>query len=252
MIVKSYLQFEVCAASIESALAAEKGGANRIELCSALSEGGLTPSAGMIKFACKNLNIPVFVLIRPRTGDFLYSGAEFATMKEDILAAKALGADGIVVGMLNADGSIDFPRMKVLMDCAKPMEVTFHRAFDMANDPFIALEEIIKLGCQRILTSGQAVTASQGENMLGQLVKKAGNRIGIMPGSGINSKNLAQIVKMSGAKEFHFSASAKRQSQMIYKNVEVAMTKESGQEFTIFQTDAGIIEEMRRIADHLF
>lgn len=251
MILKTNVQIEVCAASIESAMAAEKGGANRIELCSALSEGGITPSAGMIKYACENLSIPVFVLIRPRTGDFLYSNAEFATMKEDILAAKTFGADGIVIGILNANGSIDYPRMKMLMELAKPMEVTFHRAFDMTKDPFIALEEIIKLGCQRILTSGQAATAIQGAKLLGQLLIKAGNRIKIMPGSGIKPENLAHIAKISGAREFHFSASGKYQSQMIYKNAEVAMAIEPDQEFTITQTDAGIVAEMRKIADQV-
>lgn len=249
--MKPNIQIEVCAASIESALAAEKGGADRIELCSALSEGGLTPSAGMIKYACENLNIPVFVLIRPRSGDFLYSNDEFETIKEDILATKAYGAKGIVVGILNADGSIDYLRMKMLMEFAKPMEVTFHRAFDMAKDPFIALEEIIKLGCQRILTSGQAVTALQGAELLGQLVKKAENRIKIMPGSGIKPGNLTQIAKTSGAREFHFSASAELQSQMIYKNIDAAMVKETGQEFTIIQTDSGIVAEMRKLADQL-
>ncbi len=249
--MKANIQIEICAASIESALAAERGGANRIELCSALSEGGLTPSAGIIKYACQNLSIPVFVLIRPRTGDFFYSNDEFETMKEDIFAAKAYGAKGIVVGMLNADGTIDYLRMKMLIECARPMEVTFHRAFDMAKDPFIALEEIIKLGCQRILTSGQAITALEGLDLLGQIVKKAENRIKIMPGSGIKFENLAQIAKASGAREFHFSASAKLQSQMIYKNVDAAMVKETGQEFTIIQTDAAIVAEMRKLADQL-
>ncbi|MDY0103189.1 MAG: copper homeostasis protein CutC [Lentimicrobium sp.] len=249
--MKTNVQIEVCAASVESALSAEQGGADRIELCSALSEGGLTPSAGMIKYACKNLSIPVFVLIRPRTGDFLYSSAEFETMKEDILTAKTLGAKGIVVGMLNADGSIDFARMKVLMDYAKPMEVTFHRAFDMVKDPFVALEEIINLGCQRILTSGQASSALQGISMLEQIIKKAENRIKIMPGSGINPKNLTQIAKASGAREFHFSASAILHSQMIYKNANATMFKDNDQEFTILQTDVAIVAEMRKLADQL-
>lgn len=249
--MKTNIKIEVCAASIESAIAAEKGGADRIELCAALSEGGLTPSPGIIKYACENLSIPVFVLIRPRTGDFLYSNAEFETMLADIKASKEYGAKGVVCGMLNADGTIDYLRMKMLVECAKPMEITFHRAFDMAKDPFTALEDIIKLGCQRILTSGHATAATQGAELLAQLVKKAGSRIIIMPGSGIKPTNLRDLAKQTKATEYHLSASATLQSKMRYKKKGVAMSKDTGQEYIIMQTDPEIIAETRELANQI-
>ena len=249
--VKANIILEVCAASIESALAAEKGGADRIELCAALSEGGLSPSPGIIKFACKNLSIPVFVLIRPRTGDFFYTNAEFETLVADIQASKEYGAKGVVCGMLNTDGTIDYLRMKMLVEYAKPMEVTFHRAFDMAKDPFIALEEIIKLGCTRILTSGQANSAAQGAEMLEQLVKMAGDRIIIMPGSGIKPENLSTLAKLTKASEYHLSASATIPSRMTYKKGGVGMSKDPEQEYTITQTDPEIVAETRQLANQI-
>ena len=248
---KTNIKLEACAASIESALAAEKGGADRIELCAALSEGGLTPSPGIIKHACESLSIPVFVLIRPRTGDFLYTNAEFETMLVDIQASKEYGAKGVVCGMLNADGTIDYLRMKMLVEVAKPMEVSFHRAFDMTKDPFVALEEVIKLGCTRILTSGQANSAVQGGDLLAQLVKKAGDRIIIMPGSGVKPGNLLALAKLTKASEYHLSASATIQSGMIYKKEGVGMSKDPEQEYTIMQTDPGIVAETRKLANQI-
>lgn len=249
--MKTNIKIEVCAASIESALAAEKGGANRIELCAALSEGGLTPSPGIIKYACENLSIPVFVLIRPRTGDFYYSNAEFETMLDDIQASKDYGAEGVVCGMLNRDGTIDYLRMKMLVEVAKPMEVSFHRAFDMTRDPFIALEEVIKLGCTRILTSGQANSATQGAELLARLVKKAGDRIIIMPGSGVKPENLSDLAKITKAAEYHLSASATLQSPMIYRKEGVAMNKDPKQEYTIIQTDPEIVAKTLQLATQI-
>lgn len=249
--MKTNIKIEVCAASIESALAAEKGGANRIELCAALSEGGLTPSPGIIKYACENLSIPAFVLIRPRTGDFYYSNAEFETMVADIQISKEYGAKGIVCGMLNIDGTIDCLRMKMLVEYARPMEVTFHRAFDMTRDPFIALEEVIKLGCHRILTSGQATSATHGAELLSQLVNKAGDRIIIMPGSGVKPENLKSLATKTKATEYHLSASAAVQSQMTFKKAGVSMSIDPEQEYTITQTDAEIVAETRQLADQI-
>ena len=249
--MKTTIKIEVCAASVESALAAEKGGADRIELCAALSEGGLSPSPGIIKYACENLSIPVFVLIRPRTGDFLYSNAEFETMLADIQASKAYGAKGVVCGMLTAEGTIDYLRMKMLVEYAKPMEVTFHRAFDMAKDPFTALEEIIKLGCTRILTSGQANSATQGAELLAQLVKKAGNRIIIMPGSGVKPENINSLAKLTKASEYHLSASATLPSPMTYKKEGVAMNKDPEQDYIITQTDPEIVAKTRQLANRI-
>ena len=248
---KTNIKLEICAASIESALAAEKGGADRIELCAALSEGGLTPSPGIIKYACENLSIPVFVLIRPRTGDFYYSNAEFETMLADIKASKEYGAKGVVCGMLNTDGTIDYLRMKMLVEVAKPMEVTFHRAFDMAKKPFVALEEVIKLGCTRILTSGQANSAAQGVELLAQLVKEARDRIIIMPGSGIRPENLSDLAKKTKASEYHLSASATIPSRMTHKQEGVAMNKDPKHEYTITQTDPEIVSKTRHLADQI-
>ena len=248
---KTNIKLEICAASIESALAAEKGGADRIELCSALSEGGLSPSPGIIKYACENLSIPVFVLIRPRTGDFYYSNAEFETMLADIKASKEYGAKGVVCGMLNTDGTIDYLRMKMLVEVAKPMEVTFHRAFDMAKKPFVALEEVIKLGCTRILTSGQANSATQGAELLAQLVKEAGDRIIIMPGSGVRPENLGDLAKKTKAPEYHLSASATIPSRMTFKKEGVAMNKDPKQEYTITQTDPEIVAKTRQLANQI-
>lgn len=219
-------RFEICANSVASCLAAQEGGAHRVELCAGIPEGGTTPSYGMIRSARENLSISLNVIIRPRGGDFLYSGEELHEMLYDIKIAKELGADGLVFGCLCSDGSVDKVAMKTLMAAAGDTPVTFHRAFDHCRDPFQALEDIIGLGCARILTSGCRPTALEGASLLSQLVGKAGNRIIIMPGCGVREDNIAEIARLSGAREFHFSAREPVESGMTFRNPEVAMGSE--------------------------
>ena len=219
-------RFEICANSVASCIAAQEGGADRVELCAGIPEGGTTPSYGMIRNARKAITIGLNVIIRPRGGDFLYTRSELEEMLYDIHVAKELGADGLVFGCLRPDGSVDMDAMKTLMDAAGETPVTFHRAFDHCNDPFKALEDIIELGCARILTSGCRPTASEGAGLLAELVEKAGERIIIMPGCGVNESNIAETARLSGAREFHFSAREPVESGMLFRNPEVAMGSE--------------------------
>jgi copper homeostasis protein len=219
-------KFEVCANSVASCIAAQQGGATRVELCAGIPEGGTTPSYGMIKNARKSINIGLNVIIRPRGGDFLYSLSELEEMLEDIRIAKELGADGLVFGCLRPDGSVDMEAMNTLMEAAGDTPVTFHRAFDHTSDPMQALEDIIKLGCARILTSGCMPTALEGAPLLARLVEKADERIIIMPGCGVKESNIAEIARLSGAREFHFSARESVESGMIFRNPQVAMGSE--------------------------
>ncbi len=197
---------EVIAFNIESCILAEANGVSRIELCDNQADGGTTPSYGFIKAARAILSIELYPIIRPRGGDFLYSDTEFDIIKSDVLLCKELGCDGVVIGLLNADGTVDKERTKILTSLAYPMGVTFHRAFDRTNDMFEALEDIIECGCERILTSGQKPAAYNGKENIKALIEKADNRIIIMPGSGINSKNIVEIAQYTGATEFHSSA----------------------------------------------
>jgi copper homeostasis protein len=194
---------EIASADFASTEAAVKGGADRIELCSALSEGGLTPSFGLIKTCRQQFSLPLFPIIRPRSGDFLYNDEEYSIITKDLDLCKELGCDGIVVGFLKKDGNIDKRRIAKIVERAYPMEVTFHRAFDRCVDPFKALEEIIEAGCQRILTSGQQPTAIEGVDTIKKLISVANNRIVIMPGSGIKKENIQAIAELTGAEEFH-------------------------------------------------
>jgi copper homeostasis protein len=200
---------EIAAYSIESALAAESAGAHRIELCDNPMEGGTTPSYGVLRVAKERLSIPVFPIIRPRGGHFVYQPEEVSIMKEDILLCKHLGFDGVVIGLLTADGRVDYETTAFLTELAWPMEVTFHRAFDRVKDPFEAANTIIRAGCQRILTSGQKPSAFYGLDLITRLVDYAGSSIIIMPGGGIRASNIAPIAKASGAREFHSAASLK-------------------------------------------
>jgi copper homeostasis protein len=198
--------FEACVDSINSAIIAGTAGADRIELCSALDIGGLTPSYGLIKVTVERLTIPVNVLIRPRSGNFIYSSEEFDVMKRDILFCRDLNVNGIVVGILNADGTIDKERISDLIDIARPMSVTFHRAFDFTADPFKALDSLIELEADRILTSGLQINAYSGIDMIKKLVDYSKGRIIIIPGGGINENNVREIISKTGVKEIHASA----------------------------------------------
>ncbi len=215
---------EVCAGDIQSAQAAAQGGAQRIELCSALQLDGLTPSAGTIE-AVRNLSaLKLHVLIRPREGNFVYDAYETDIMRNDILLARRLRADGVVIGALTPDGDIDIEVCQKLMAAAQGMQVTFHRAFDQCRDPQQALEEIITLGCTRVLSSGQQVTAEAGIPLLKQLVEQAAGRIIIMPGAGVNVQNASHILQQTGATEIHGSFRTMQNGRMI--------------------TDAGIVKEI--------
>jgi len=211
-------ELEVIAFDIQSCQLAADNGADRIELCANPHEGGTTPSYGMMKAARKSTQIQVFPIIRPRGGDFLYTAAEFEAMKDDIKAAKDIGCEGVVIGMLNEDGSVDVERCQELVELANGMDVTFHRAFDRVNDAFKSLEQIIAIGCKRILSSGLTPTAIDGIPMLKTLVSQAVGRIKIMPGSGVRSENIMQIAEETGAICFHSSARKSLESQMNYFN----------------------------------
>jgi copper homeostasis protein len=216
--LKTNILFEACVDSAQAAVAAQAGGAGRVELCAALLEGGLTPSDGTIRLAKQHLHIPVHVIIRPRGGDFLYSATEFEVMKFDIERCKALGVDGVVIGILNPDGTVDKERTAELIQLARPMKITFHRAFDMTREPFKSLETLIALGVERILTSGQEDSAYEGLDLISELVKKAKGRIIIMPGAGITEKTIGKIVAQSGVTEIHATAFVSQESAMLFRN----------------------------------
>jgi copper homeostasis protein len=237
--------FEACIGSAEAAIAAQAGGADRVELCANLLEGGTTPSAGSIRLARQRIDIGLQVMIRPRGGDFCYTGVEFEIMKLDIEMAKKLGADGVVIGILNPDGSVDKERTRELVELARPMNVTFHRAFDMARDACQALEDLVDLGVDRVLTSGQEITAFEGLDLLASLVQQAGERIVIMPGGGIHERNIQKIVERSGAREVHAAAPATIASAMEYRNPNCFMGGElRPPEFALEVTDPGRIRVM--------
>ena len=194
---------EVCANSYSSASAAQEGGAHRIELCENMAEGGTTPSYGQIALCCRNLDIPIYPIIRPRGGNFVYSDAEFDIMKEDIRACATLGATGVVFGILTPEGEVDEARCAELIRLAHPLKVSFHRALDCTKDIEKSLETLISLGFERVLSSGGAATADVGSPVLKRLVEQASHRIVIMPGAGISEKNIAEIAQNTGAREFH-------------------------------------------------
>lgn len=217
------MRIEICVDSAAGAHAAEHGGADRVELCDNLLEGGTTPSAGTLKVARRGLKIGLQVIIRPRGGDFLYSASEMEVMREDIHIAKDLGADGVVIGCLTAAGDIDRVSTAELLALARPMNVTFHRAFDMCRDPLKALEELIALRVDRILTSGQEATCLEGLELIAALQKQAAGRIIIMPGGGITPRNVKRIVEGTGVSEVHLSARSSVESGMHYRNPRVFM-----------------------------
>ncbi|HTI57820.1 copper homeostasis protein CutC [Mucilaginibacter sp.] len=248
---KPVITLEVCANSVASAIAAQEGGAVRVELCENLSEGGTTPSYGQITLARKLLSIKLYVLIRPRGGDFLYSNVEFDIMKADVQHCIETGCDGIVIGILNADGSIDKKRCSELVSMAKSqgLGVTFHRAIDMCADMNQALEDIIELGCERILTSGGKSTAVEGVGVIAHLVEKAVGRISIMPGAGVSENTVADIIHFTGAMEIHSSARKTIKSQMGYKNDHILMGYGETDEYSYSMTDVERVRSILREAN---
>lgn len=230
---------EICANSAQSCVEAEAGGARRVELCAGIPEGGTTPSYGEIKTAqALTSTVDINVIIRPRGGDFLYTEAEIQSMLYDIELCKQLKVHGVVFGCLTRNGDIDVELMQRLIKAAHPLSVTCHRAFDVCRDPFVALEQLIELGCDRILTSGQKSDAVKGIPLLAELVKRADDRIIIMPGCGVRENNIAQIEAETGAKEFHTSARSIVNSRMNYRNEEVPMgSSVVSSEFETVETD---------------
>lgn len=212
---KKYI-IEIATSDYISTREALKGGADRIELCANLGEGGTTPSYGLIKKCVESFDVPVYPIIRLRGGDFLYTPEEIDCMLTDIAICKTLGCEGVVFGALNRDASVDVAVLAKAVHIAYPMKVTFHRAFDRCADPVAALEEIIAAGCERILTSGQALTASEGVSVIRELYEKAGQRIIIMPGSGVRPDNIAALARQTGCREFHASLRSRRDSTMEY------------------------------------
>jgi copper homeostasis protein len=243
-------ELEICVDTVHSAIAAERGGAQRVELCAALSEGGLTPSWALIGQTRKQLNIALHVLIRPRRGDFLYSDLELEIMRKDIEMVRQLGADGVVLGVLQTDGQVDVERTGKLLSCAGSLSVTFHRAFDMTPDPYKALEDLKRLQVSRLLTSGQQSTAMAGAGLIGELVKAAGDQLMVMPGGGIHAENVAEVRKKTGAYAFHASARSRLDSKMHFRNPKLSM----GGNFTLseyesLEADPHMISSIRKALD---
>lgn len=238
------MHLEICIDSVQSALAAQAGGASRVELCDNLLVGGTTPSYGMLKQVIKAINIGVHVLIRPRGGDFCYTEAEIDVMLADIEIAKELGAAGVVIGALQPDGSIDMQVARRLIAAAGPLIVTWHRSFDLARDPKQALEQIISLGCSYLLTSGQEQSAIAGKALIAALVKQAAGRIVIMPGGGINPDNIAGLRDATGAQEFHSSGRHNLPSRMVWRRPNVYMGEWQKAEYELAVVDGEKVRAM--------
>ena len=214
---------EICVDSVAGVRVAKAAGAARVELCASLIEGGITPSRGMIRQARTVAGIKLHVIIRPRGGDFLFDDDEFAAMEADIETAKAEGADGVVIGQLATDGRIDVARTRDLMARARPLAVTFHRAFDMTPDPLEALETLVELGIDRVLTSGQEASVLEGLPLIRELVEKAGQRIIVMPGGGITARNAGRIIAEARPREIHFAALELAEGGMRFRRPHVFM-----------------------------
>lgn len=217
------MKFEICVDSAAGVRAARDAGAHRVELCAALFEGGITPSHGSIVQARRVTGIALNIIIRPRGGDFHFDDDEFAIMLADIAVAKAEGVDGVVIGILTAEGRVDAQRSRTLIEAASPLPVTFHRAFDMTADPFEALETLIAIGASRVLTSGQAATVLEGLPLIAALMQQAAGRIIVMPGGGITARNIGRIVNELAPEELHFAALAEGPSPMLFQRGHVFM-----------------------------
>lgn len=240
------IKIEVCCYNVESALSAKNAGVERIELCDNFQEGGTTPSIGTIQYIKNQIEIDVFVIIRPRGGDFLYTSAEFEVIKNDVKAAISAGCDGIVSGFLMANGRIDIFRTKEILNLCGEIPFTFHRAFDLTPDPFEALEELTEIGVRRVLTSGQRSNVSEGKELLKKLNKQADGRIIILPGGGINSENVMDLVNHTGVSEIHLSGKRFFNSQMSFIRKDVPMnTNAIIREDQILKSDQKIIEEIK-------
>jgi copper homeostasis protein len=246
--MSSQVLVEVCVDSVSSAIAAERGGASRIELCSGLIEGGTTPSAGLIELTRAAVSLGVHVMIRPRAGDFIYDAHEFQTMQRDIEVAKNLGANGVVLGILDLNGHIDIERTRELVERARPLEVTVHRAFDMTADLPRSLEDLLTAGANRVLTSGGEQTAWEARTTIARLVKQAAGRLTVMPGSGIKPENARALVEQTGATEIHVGLRSAVESPMRFRNPKISMGSAAGREYQRFSV---LEENVRRLCHAL-
>ncbi|HOX07806.1 MAG TPA: copper homeostasis protein CutC [Planctomycetota bacterium] len=237
------IRIEVCAFSLDACLAAGAGGADRIELCSDPVQGGTTPSHGLTRAARERVGLDIFPIIRPRAGNYCYSDDEFAVLLAEVAHFRELGCNGVSVGVQRLDGTIDVERMRRIRDAAGPLGCTCNRAFDLTPDPREALEDLIRAGFDRVLTSGQASYAPEAAELLGELVRQAGDRIIVMPGSGVRPENLPMLIARTGAREYHTAARRYVPNAMTFQNPRLL---DLGQEL---HADQGIIREMRRICD---
>ncbi len=242
---------EACVGSVESALEAAKGGANRLELCDHLIIGGTTPSPFLFKEIRKLIHISIHVLIRPRFGDFYYSEYEFRQMIEEAKFFRLLGAEGIVIGMLNKDGTLDEERMQQLIDVADGASITLHRAFDVCRDPYEALETAKRMGINTILTSGQCNHCLDGKDLIGDLVKQSQGQIDILVGAGVSAKVIKQMYIHTGATSYHMSGKMTKDSEMIFRKEGVNMGLKSLSEYEIWQTSSKLIEEAKNTLESL-
>ena len=248
MTPSSKISVEICVDSQASAHAAERGGATRIELCGSLIEGGITPSTGLIELTRASTSIGVHVMIRPRGGDFCYEADEYELMQRDISVAKRLGANGVVFGILDVNGNIDVARTRQLVELARPLAVTFHRAFDMTPDLSNALEDVCATGVDRLLTSGGEQTALQGAEAIAKLVQQARGRMSIAPASGIKPRNAKALIEQTGAKEIHVGLSSALPSPMLYRNPRISMGSAAGREYERFVV---LEEDVRKLCSAL-
>ena len=244
------LILEVCVDSVESAAAAEQGGAHRVELCSSLFDGGVTPSAGLIATVRQTVSIGLHVMIRPRGGDFCYSDDEFQIMQRDILMAKQLGADGVALGILDLDGKVEVDRTRQLVDLAAPLKVTYHRAFDMSSDLFASLRDLQTIGVHCVLTSGGKQSAAEGADTLKRLVEAASDTIAIMAGCGIEDHNVSTLIERTGVREIHASLKSPIPSPMRYRNDRISMGAERGREYQRFVVDHQKVQRLLQAASN--
>jgi copper homeostasis protein len=234
--------FEICVEGVDGAVAGERGGGGRIELCASLVEGGITPSPGTVRATVGAVRVPVMVMVRPRGGDFLYSALEFASMRDDVVALRSSGAAGVVFGCLTSDGRIDEARTRELVAAARPLSVTVHRAFDMTDDPASALEALIRCGVNRVLTSGQAADAIEGVPVLKQLVAQAAGRIVILGCGALRPDTIGTVVRETGLSELHFSARAWAPSAMHFRNARLTMGGAAAErEYQALTTDVELV-----------
>lgn len=242
---------EVCVDSVESAVIAQEAGADRLEVCANLVIGGTTPGVSQFRQIRKACGIGLHVLVRPRFGDFLYTDAEFQMLEEDVAMFRELGADGVVVGCLTPDGNLDLGRMGRLRECAGPAHLTLHRAFDVCQNPYQALEEAVSLGIDTILTSGQAPACTQGKDVLKKLITQAGGRIEVLVGGGVDAGAIRQMAEETRASSFHMSGKCELSSGMVYRNARVNMGLPGFSEFMVLRADREVIQKARRALDAL-